>query len=227
MGGCAWPGQPNPKDRPVPANKVDNFDLLYRENCAGCHGADGKMGPAPPLNDPLFLSIVPDEDLLCVVSAGRDVSAEQKTPMPGFAPDQAGPLTFSQIKILAEGLKERWKKNEQRQDDPPPYNRPVADGPGDAKRGATVFATACAECHGRNGEGVLKDGQRIGILHDRVFLSLISDQALRRIIITGRPDLGMPDYTKTVGSGPAASRKINDIVALLASWRKEEAVREK
>ena len=40
-----------------------DFALLYATNCAGCHGADGRLGPAPPLNDPLFLAIVPDASL--------------------------------------------------------------------------------------------------------------------------------------------------------------------
>ena len=69
--GCVWfccfsrqaaifPGRPKPADKPVPADQVVDFVGLYRQNCAGCHGADGKLGPAPPLNDPIFLSIVPD-----------------------------------------------------------------------------------------------------------------------------------------------------------------------
>ena len=58
-------------DRPVPADQVVDFATLYEQNCAGCHGADGKLGPAPPLNDPLFLAIVPDDGLLGVISEGR------------------------------------------------------------------------------------------------------------------------------------------------------------
>jgi hypothetical protein len=52
---------------------------------------------------------------------------------------------------------------------------------------------------------------------------LISDQALRRLVITGRPDLGMPDY-RTQGERPEPFRPMSrqdvaDVVALLASWR--------
>src|ERR1700729_3929098 len=36
-----FPGKPNPKDRPVPADKVISFEVLYGQNCAGCHGKDG------------------------------------------------------------------------------------------------------------------------------------------------------------------------------------------
>ena len=49
--GCDLPGRPDPADRPVPADQVKDFGALYATHCAGCHGADGKLGPAPPLND--------------------------------------------------------------------------------------------------------------------------------------------------------------------------------
>src|SRR5262252_2083695 len=83
--GCDLPGQPRLADRPVPADQVADFDTLYKMHCAGCHGADGKLGPAPPLNDPLFLAIVPDDELLRVIREGRAVTARQKSPMPAFS----------------------------------------------------------------------------------------------------------------------------------------------
>jgi mono/diheme cytochrome c family protein len=86
-----------------------------------------------------------------------------------------------------------------------------------------VFVQACAVCHGDNGRGVHKDDRLTLVINDPVFLALISDQALRRIIITGRPDLGMPDYA---GARPQqhsfhqlTPEQVNDLVALLASWR--------
>ena len=39
-------------------------------------------------------------------------------------------------------------------------------------------------------------------MHDPAFLALISDQELRRIIISGRPDLGMPSYAEKTGRPP-------------------------
>ena len=53
--------------------QIEDFGQLYSTHCAGCHGADGKDGPAPPLNDPLFLTIVPDEVLHRVITEGRPV----------------------------------------------------------------------------------------------------------------------------------------------------------
>jgi hypothetical protein len=51
---------------------------------------------------------------------------------------------------------------------------------------------------------------------------------LRRIIITGRPDLGMPDYAGADGRAsdfqPLSAADIDHLVALLASWRKPPEV---
>src|SRR5205823_105211 len=58
----------------------------------------------------------------------------------------------------------------------------------------TVFARACAVCHGDRGQGVEQGGLRKSTINHPAFLALISDQALRRYVITGRPDLGMPSY---------------------------------
>src|SRR6516225_2300645 len=93
--GCDPPGRPNPADRSGSADQVAGFDRLYKTHCAGCHGTDGKLGPAPPLNDALFLAIVPDKELLAVITEGRAVSPAQKTPMPAFGLGKAGPLTES------------------------------------------------------------------------------------------------------------------------------------
>src|SRR5207302_7896926 len=106
--GCDLPGRPREDDPPKPADQVTDFGALFATRCAGCHGADGKLGPAPPLNDPIFLAIVPDAELLRVITEGRAVTMTQKTPMPAFARDQGGPLTEAQVQALAGGIKKRW-----------------------------------------------------------------------------------------------------------------------
>src|SRR5262249_51061003 len=193
--GCVPPGRPRAADRPVPADQVADFDVLYRMNCAGCHGTEGKLGPAPPLNDPLFLAIVPDEELLRVIREGRAVGPTQKTPMPAFARDKGGPLTARQVEALAKGIKARWG-GPPPEAKPPPYLAPKEAG--DKARGAKLFDLACATCHGDDGRGA----EQAGAINDRAFLALISDQALRRIVITGRRDLGMPDYSNSEWRAP-------------------------
>jgi cytochrome c oxidase cbb3-type subunit III len=216
--GCDLPGRPVAP----PADEGKDFAALYATRCAACHGADGKLGPAPPLNDPIFLAIVPEAELLRVISEGRMVTPGQKSPMPAFAKDHGGPLTEAQIKMLAAGMKKHWKVS--RSSGLPPYLAPAGSAGGKKDGGTQVFARACAKCHGTEGKGE-KDGEpaRGGALHDPAFLALISDQALRRIIITGRHDLGMPPYDGEAGRGPdfheLGSADIDDLVALLRSWR--------
>ena len=242
--GCAWPGKPNPANRPIPPDQVLAFQDLFGHNCAGCHGADGKTGPAPPLNDPLFRALVPEETVKEVVSEGR-----HGTLMPAFARENGGPLTENQVAVLEyeikgipykviekpEGAATQFEVVRDPQGtaplwgtpDSPPHDAPLyatpKDATGDATAGKAVFARACAACHGDQGQGVQKDGRLVLTIHDAAFLALISDQALRRIAITGRADLGMPDYAHRGNDypnyKPLTSQDVTNLVAFLSSWK--------
>ena len=221
--GCleSLPGKPDPDDRYRRPETVLEFDTLYRTRCSGCHGATGQHGPAPPLNDPLLLAICEDSDLTLAVSRGRP-----GTPMPAFGRDQGGPLTPEQINVIVTGIRRQWDRSTAAIESPLPEYRVShrsddSQLTGDVDAGRTAFARACATCHGADGHG----GDTAGALNDAAFLETISDQALRRIVITGRPDLGMPNYRK-VGAlsdsgAPLTSQEIADLVALLASWRSQ------
>src|SRR5438034_7763754 len=51
--GCSnSPGRPGKESEVIPPNEVTDFNLLYAQNCAGCHGADGKGGAAIALANP-------------------------------------------------------------------------------------------------------------------------------------------------------------------------------
>jgi mono/diheme cytochrome c family protein len=220
--GCEPPGKPNPAQRPVSPDQVMDFDQLFATNCAGCHGASGELGPAPPLNDPLFASIISDAELVQVIDDGRS-----GTPMPAFSYNNGGPLTDAQVKVLVAGIKAHAVSTEATAASPPAYALTKGAGvqttPGSRERGADVYARACAGCHGPNGAGGERNGLMGGAINVPTFLALVSDQALRRIIITGRPDLGMPTYAEQMGRPtdfqPLTSAEIDDLVALLADWR--------
>jgi mono/diheme cytochrome c family protein len=216
------PGKPNPEHRPQTPAEITQFGVLFARHCSGCHGADGTLGPAPPLNDPLFLAIVPEEALQEVIAGGR-----AGTPMPAFARKREGALTDEQIKILAAGLKKHWKSDPRAASELPTYMLAKMDlaKPEAVERGEQLFAQACALCHGDKGAGT-GDGESPGRINDPGLLSLFSNQVLRRIIITGRPDLGMPGYAGTEGRDsnfqPLTNEQIEDLVALLAHWRAAE-----
>ena len=215
-----FPGKPKPADRPVPEDRVVDFGLLYRRNCAGCHGADGRLGPAPPLNDAIFLAIVPDAELLRVIREGRP-----GTPMPAFALRSGGALTDAQVGALAGGIKPRWQSATTPSEPHPAYLLTKADtAPSSADvqaHGAEIFARAAPHATTPVAKGA--GGRQPGILTIRHFSLSSATKALRRIVITGRPDLGMPNYAegteRPADFRPLTSTEIDDIVALLAAWR--------
>jgi cytochrome c oxidase cbb3-type subunit III len=220
--GCEPPGKPNPADRPRLPDQVVSFDQLFATNCVGCHGVNGERGPAPPLNNPLFVAIVPEDDLLNVIRHGRS-----DTPMPPFAQEWGGTLTDKQIKILAEGIRTKWKSDKSAAESLPPYaaihNLNLLGATDDVKRGEELFARACATCHGDQGKGVKSTGKIENAINVPAFLALISDQAVRRTIICGRQDLGMPTFADGKGRPndfkPLTSDEIDALVALIAHWR--------
>jgi cytochrome c oxidase cbb3-type subunit 3 len=223
IAGCEEPwGKPRYEDRPLRPSEVVDFDPLFQTHCAGCHGADGRLGPAPPLNDQVFLTIVPDEVLRDVITQGREGSL-----MPAFAASHGGSLTEKQVGALVDGIRHKW----QRESSPdlsvaPAYLASQLSSEGltaAAQSGEATFAKTCASCHGEGGRG-----GDAGAIRNPDFLALTSDQALRRVIITGRPDLGMPDFrglAKLAGQPqPLTDEEVTNLAALLASWRSEAPV---
>ncbi len=203
------PGRPTEAERFVRPDAVTSFADLYAANCAGCHGDDGRGGAAQPLRDPLYLAVVPADALRRVIAEGVP-----GTMMPAFAAHHGGPLTDEQVGLLVDGMRSRWA-------DPDGFVNTRLPrwtvSPGDVRRGARVFASACARCHGADGTG-----GSAGSVVDPWFLALSSDQALRTNVIAGRPDLGQPDFRTVDPSGPLNDRQIDDLVAWLASHRHPE-----
>ena len=209
LSGCDLPGKPDPANKFVAPTKVVDFPTLYTKNCAGCHGKDGKMGPAPPLNDAVFLAIAPEKELAKVIAGGR-----KGTEMPAFALEKGGTLTAEQVQALAAGLREKWGDTAVEKKTWPAYLGPAESG--DVDHGQAVFARVCATCHGQEGHGNAKHGA----INDPAFLTLASEQVLRRFVITGRSDLGMPNCAEHEG-GALTAPEVNDLVALLMSWKQK------
>jgi len=152
LAGCSrLPGKPKAEERWVAPAQVTDFNQLYSQNCAGCHGQGGRLGSAPPLNDPLYLAVANADAL-------REVTAKgvAGTAMPAFAEQSGGSLTDKQIDALVEGMRSQWgRPNDFKDAALPPYSLQDAiksgSGPGDAQVERMFFATYCAQCHGANG----------------------------------------------------------------------------
>lgn len=207
--GCAGaPGRPMPGAIPIDPAEVSDFGVLYGQNCAGCHGPDGKGGAAIALGDPVYLAIADDSIFRRVAANGVPA-----TSMPAFAKSEGGMLTDKQIDVVVRGIRERWSKPDVlRGVIAPPYS---SSEPGNPSRGSDVYATYCSSCHGPGGTG----GPRAGSIVDGSYLALVSNQELRTIVIVGRPELGAPDWRGNVPGKPMSAQDVSDVTAWLVSLR--------
>ena len=209
LSACTTPhGQPKKGSEPVAPNRIVDFGILYAQNCAACHGAEGSGGAAIALANPLYLAIVDENAVHNVVANGV-----RGTSMPAFAQSAGGLLTEEQINAITSGIVSRWgRKGVLDGANPPRY---AAKTTGDAARGEIVFRTYCASCHGSEGQG----GSKASAISNDSFLAMVSDQGLRTIVITGRPDLRAPDWRGNVRGKPMSDQEVTDVVAWLASRR--------
>jgi len=203
------PGRPS-RGSEVPApTEVVEFRALYAANCAGCHGPEGRGGAAIALADPLYLAIADDAAIRNVVANGV-----RGTAMSAFAQSAGGMLTDAQVAAITTGIRSWSRPGTLDGVRAPSY---AATTTGDVHRGEAAFGTYCASCHGTRGEG----GPKGSAIANDSFLALISDQGLRTVAITGRPDLGAPDWRGNVPGRPMSDEEITDVVAWLASRRVE------
>lgn len=202
------PERPNVEPEVAAPDQILDFEVLYHDNCSGCHGSNGKNGPAPPVGDPTYLALADDATIRRFASNGVP-----GTPMPAFAQSAGGMLTDKQIDVLVTGIRSRWA-NPHALDgaNPPQYS---VQAPGDSVRGANVYATYCASCHGANGKG----GAKASSIVDGSFLALVSDQGFRTAVIVGRPEMGFPDWRNDVPGHPMSNQEISDVVAWMAQQR--------
>ena len=200
--------EPRIDPEPVAPSQVLEFDTLYAQNCVACHGTEGRGGASTALANPVYLAIVDETTVRKVVANGV-----RGTSMPAFAQRAGGMLTEQQIEVITSGVFSRWGHKQVLEGANPPSYAAKADG--NIDHGKIVFGTYCASCHGSEGGGTRKGS---AITNDS-FLALVSDQGLRTIVITGRPELGAPDWRGNVPGHPMTDQEITDVVAWLATRR--------
>lgn len=187
---------------------VSDFRVLYSQNCSGCHGANGQGALTVGIGRPVYLAIAADATIHRTIEQGRP-----GTPMTAFAQKAGGLLTDAQIDILVRGIRGWTNPGEFANTKPPAY---AASEAGEATRGAQIFKVSCGPCHGPDGRGARA-------IADSSYLTLVSNQHLRTVIIVGMPHLGMPDWRSH--PKPLTDADVGDLVAWLASQREPLSAR--
>jgi cytochrome c oxidase cbb3-type subunit III len=207
--GCGkLPGKPAPGPEVPRPESVLSSHVLYAQNCAGCHGADGLHGAATPLASPVYQALVDDATLQRVIAQGEPGSM-----MPAFSKNFGGDLTDAQVDSIVRGMRADWNQGKELSgENLPPY---ADDGKGDAKAGEQVYASNCARCHGPAGGKIGRSGSVL----NADFLSLMTPQGLRTAVIAGRPDLGMPDWRKQMRGHPMSAQQVSDVVTFLVALK--------
>jgi mono/diheme cytochrome c family protein len=221
LAGCSsFHGRPGSGPEVVRPEQVLDLATLYKQNCAACHGENGRNGAAISLANPVYIAVAGETHLHDAIANGVPGKL-----MPGFAKSAGGMLTDAQINVLAQGIVKQWATPVMLSgQNPPPY---LATLQGNAEHGQQAYSVFCARCHGATGEGSTADAKaastragnvRLGSIVDPSYLALISDQNLRSIVIGGRPDEGMPDW-RSDATQSLTDQQITDILAWLASKR--------
>ncbi len=210
-------GRPGPGPEVVRPEEVLDFPTLYKQNCAACHGENGRNGAAISLSNPVYIALAGETHLQNVIANGVPNKL-----MPPFAKSAGGMLTDAQVTALAQGIVQQWGNPDLLAgQNPPPY---LATLPGDAEHGLEAYGVFCARCHGETGEGGPADGipnstkSKLGSIVDPSYLALISDQNLRSVTIAGRPDYAMPDWRSDAAQA-MTDQQVTDILTWLASKR--------
>lgn len=203
MGCQQMPGTPKPGVEVPNPDSISNFATLYGQNCAGCHGDNGRNGAAYNLSNSDYLSWVDDAGLRKVIANG-----EPGTQMPAFAQSAGGFLTDAQIDDLIHGMRSNWQGPGTSNESAPPYASTLQ---GNAAHGQQVYQIACARCHQNPSQSILNP----------TYLALVNDQTLRTVIIAGRPDIGQPNWQNYIPGRALTDQEVTDVVAWLASQRSQ------
>ena len=211
------PGKPGLRPETLRPDQTLAFEPLYKENCSACHGDEGLNGAAFPLQNPVYLAWAGRDSIFQIAAHGMP-----HTLMPAFSQGSGGMLTDQQAANIVDGMIAHWGKPDILNGaNVPSYKQPLK---GDAAAGQVVFQMHCAQCHGADGKGVSAGASHAahavaGSIVDPTYLSLISSQGLRDIIVSGLPGEGMPDWRGDAAGKPMTDQEVTDIVAWLAAQR--------
>lgn len=180
-------------------------DLLYHFLCSRCHGefGEGNTGPAILTRD--FQNLAGSRYLYETISSGRSHTA-----MFGWSTDVqgAGKLDSQGVSDIITYMRENAISERD-------YIY-QGSNPGDAGAGRYLFAENCAECHGKDGEGL-----QAPAINNQEFLSAASNGYIMATISIGRKGTKMPSWGR--GSSEyqvLTSKERKDLVAMIRSWQR-------
>jgi cytochrome c oxidase cbb3-type subunit III len=202
----AWMQSPGHAQSP---QQLEEGALLYRENCAVCHGpnGEGRVGATLAKDWP---SIRPSATIRAIIERGIPGSV-----MPAWGEQHGGPLSSSQVDslvafILSWQTGGAWDESIYPTQTARPPITPAPNVEGDPNHGALLFGENCAVCHGPNGEG------RVGATLAKNWSGIRPDLLIKTTVQRGIPGSVMPAWDKAYG-GPLEESEINDIVAFVLS----------
>ena len=133
VAGCARiPGRPGPGPEVVRPEQVLDFPALYKQNCAACHGENGRDGAAISLANPVYIAVAGENQLSDVIANGVPGKL-----MPAFAKSAGGMLTDGQVSALAQGIVKQWgNPSLLAGPNPPPYRSALL---GNAENGLQAY----------------------------------------------------------------------------------------
>ncbi|MBK8169169.1 MAG: c-type cytochrome [Sandaracinaceae bacterium] len=177
---------------------------LYATHCALCHGDQGegyRADHAPAIGNPEYLATVSPEFLFSSIADGRP-----GTPMSAWGAEHHGPLSREAIAAIIAFMR-TWERL-------PRVTIPNSRVRTNAARGATLYTTHCASCHGPNGDGV-----NAMSLNHPVFHQTVNDAFLRYVVEHGRAGTRMPAFGTTLSGA-----ELDDVVTFVRTLHREEPV---
>jgi mono/diheme cytochrome c family protein len=189
------------KNMPVGPGNPRAGEVHFNINCSACHqiGGVGKVGFAPSIRNRDFLAIASDDFIKQTVHNGRVGTGMVPRPdLPGQTVNDI--IAYLRALPVSNPVKIRV--------DPTLVLR------GDAGRGANVFASYCAACHGPHGEGYVigVPGPGIGLPG---FLKVASDDYIFQTVKHGRVGTPMKPFLGSLGLANLSESDVHDVIAHL------------
>lgn len=185
---------------------------LYTTFCAACHGPAGEgmryagLPVFPAIGNPDFLELATDEMIAATVRSGRPGRR-----MPAWG-EKAGGLRPEEVAAVVAHVRSLSPVRPQPDGKPRVWARP------DAAHGPSVYARACASCHGDKGQG--GEGPALA---NKVLLGSASDTYLFETIRRGRRGTSMEAFSRPSTTRPALSdSEIESVVAFVRGFEKGE-----